>query len=564
MKMLSNAAHDPGRAWWKEAVVYQIYPRSFMDSNGDGIGDLNGITARLEYLQWLGIDVIWLCPMYKSPNDDNGYDISDYQDIMTDFGTMADFDRLLEEVHRRGMRLILDLVLNHTSDEHAWFVESRSSRDHPRRDWYIWRDPVAGHEPNNWESIFKGSAWTFDPSTGQYFLHVFSRRQPDLNWENPQMRAAVFDMVRWWLDKGVDGFRLDAVSHMKKRPGLPDLPNPEGLEHVPSFAGHMNVAGVLEYLDALCAHTFRGRDVMTVGEANGVSAQQALEWVGARHQRLGMLFQFEHLALWSNNPGGALDVVALKKVLGAWQDALHGQGWNALFLENHDITRVVSRWGDVGAHWHASATALATMYFLMEGTPFIYQGQEIGMTDTVFTQVGDFDDVFARNQHAIGLASGVPEAELLAALALTSRDNARTPMQWDEGANAGFSTASPWLKVNPNYPRINVARQRAEPDSVLAFYRKLIGLRRTEPALVYGRYEPLLARHRQVFAYVRRLDDAQIMIVVNLSGRTARCRFTGGAPGYDGLLLANRIVAPHPARAGMSLAAYEARVYRVG
>ncbi|PKO55792.1 MAG: glucohydrolase, partial [Betaproteobacteria bacterium HGW-Betaproteobacteria-21] len=337
--------------WWKEAVAYQIYPRSFMDSNGDGIGDLNGITARLDYLKSLGIDVIWICPMYKSPNDDNGYDIADYQAIMEEFGTMADFDHLLAEVHRRGMRLILDLVVNHTSDEHAWFIESRSSRDNPKRDWYVWRDGkggvggTPGDEPNNWESIFKGSAWKYDETTGQYFLHLFSTRQPDLNWENLEVRAAVNQMVCWWLDKGIDGFRLDAVSHMKKVPDLPDMPNPQGLEHVPSQDMHMNVGGVLEYMDDLCCNSFRHYDIMTVGEANGVSAEQARDWVGTEHQRLNMIFQFEHLLLWSNDPQAGLDLVALKKIFSRWQDTLHGVGWNALFLENHDIPRIVSKWG---------------------------------------------------------------------------------------------------------------------------------------------------------------------------------------------------------------------------
>ena len=307
-------------AWWKDAVAYQIYPRSFMDSNGDGIGDLPGILARLDYLQWLGVDVIWICPIYRSPNDDNGYDVSDYQAIMAEFGTMADFDRLLSEVHRRGMRLILDLVLNHTSDEHAWFVESRTSPESPKRDWYIWRDGKtdgkAGGPPNNWESIFGGPAWELDEASGQYFLHLFSRRQPDLNWECAPMREALYGMVRWWLDKGIDGFRLDAVSHIRKAPGLPDMPNPKGRAQVPCFPLHMNVDGVLDHLDALCEHTFRHYDVMTVGEANGVGPAEAVEWVGERRRRLDMIFQFEHLALWSRNPRAGLDVAGLKLNIG--------------------------------------------------------------------------------------------------------------------------------------------------------------------------------------------------------------------------------------------------------
>ncbi|MFU2486738.1 alpha-glucosidase [Thauera sp. WH-1] len=555
-------AKTPTRAWWKEAVAYQIYPRSFMDSNGDGIGDLNGITERLDYLKWLGIDVIWICPMYKSPNDDNGYDISDYQDIMDEFGTLADFDRLLAETHRRGMKLILDLVVNHTSDEHAWFVESRSSRDNPKRDWYVWRDGKDGHEPNNWESIFKGSAWKYDTTTGQYFLHLFSARQPDLNWENHAVRGAIFDMVRWWLDKGIDGFRLDAVSHMKKVDGLPDLPNPEGLDYVPSQPMHMNVNGVLEYMDDLCRNTFNHYDVMTVGEANGVSPKQAVDWVGEKHQRLNMIFQFEHLALWSEAPREPLDVVALKKVFTAWQDSLHGVGWNALFLENHDIPRIVSKWGDPVHHWHASATVLATLYFLMQGTPFIYQGQEIGMTNTVFESADDFNDVWAKNQFALRRAAGDDEATILADVSLTARDHSRTPMQWDASANAGFSRATPWLKLNPNYPRINVAAQQGDPDSVLGYYRRLIALRKAEPTLVYGRYALLGPADTQVYAYSRSEDDSRIVVITNLSGRTACFADAHCALRHADLLLANRPVAAHADTDTISLEPYEARVYR--
>ena len=564
--MTQHPNHDavPTQAWWKEAVAYQIYPRSFQDSNGDGIGDLNGITERLDYLKWLGVDVIWICPMYKSPNDDNGYDISDYQDIMDEFGTLADFDRLLAETHRRGMRLILDLVVNHTSDEHAWFVESRASRDNPKRDWYVWRDGKDGREPNNWESIFKGSAWKLDETTGQYFLHLFSTRQPDLNWENHAVRGAVFDMVRWWLYKGIDGFRLDAVSHMKKVPGLPDMPNPEGLEHVSCLDMHMNVDGVLEYMDDLCRNTFNHYDIMTVGEANGVSPKQAVDWVGEEHKRLNMIFQFEHLTLWANDPRKPLDVVALKKVFTAWQDTLHGRGWNALFLENHDIPRIVSKWGDPQRHWHASATALATMYFLMQGTPFIYQGQEIGMTNTVFESVDDFNDVWAKNQFALRRAAGDDEASILDDVSLTARDHSRTPMQWDASAHAGFTTGTPWLKANPNYPQLNVAAQQDDPESVLGYYRRLIALRKADPALVYGRYELLMPSDPQVYAYLRTLGEARVLVIANLSGEPARFEQPGVVLRHGGLQLHNRAVAAHADADHLALAPYEARVYRLG
>lgn len=565
-KPATQAVQTP---WWKEAVAYQIYPRSFMDSNGDGIGDLNGITARLDYLKSLGIDVIWICPMYKSPNDDNGYDIADYQAIMDEFGTMADFDRLLDAVHSRGMRLILDLVVNHTSDEHAWFVESRSSRDNPKRDWYVWRDGKGAEPgtpadaPNNWESIFKGSAWKYDDTTGQYFLHLFSTRQPDLNWENPEVRSAVNDMVRWWLDKGIDGFRLDAVSHMKKVPGLPDLPNPQGLDYVPSFPMHMNVDGVLDYMDDLAQKSFRHYDIMTVGEANGVSAEQALDWVGAEHGRLNMIFQFEHRNLWAENPRARPDFVGIKRVLSRWQDTLHGRGWNALYLENHDVPRIVSSWGDVERYWRESATALSTMFFLQEGTPFLYQGQEIGMTNTRFDSIDDFDCVFARNEYALQLAQGRAPADIIDELAILARDNSRTPMQWDASANAGFTTGTPWLKLNANYTAINVAAQQDDPDSVLNYHRRLIALRKAEPALVHGRYALLMAEDPQVYAYTRTLGDARIVVITNLSDEPALYREEGITLRHGELLLANHAVAPHEECDGITLQPFEARVYRV-
>jgi alpha-glucosidase len=559
----TDAAAIDGAPWWKSAVAYQIYPRSFMDADGDGVGDLAGILSRLDYLQWLGVDVIWICPIYQSPNDDNGYDISDYRAILPTFGTMADFDRLLAEVHRRGMRLILDLVLNHTSDEHPWFIESRAARDSARRDWYIWRDGREGGPPNNWESIFKGPAWEHDAATDQYYLHLFSRRQPDLNWENPAMRGALFDTVRWWLDKGIDGFRVDAVSHIRKMPGLPDMPNPRRLPCVPCYRMHMNVDGVLEHIDELCRKTFARYDVMTVGEANGVRAEEAEAWVGAGRRRFSMIFQFEHLALWSRDPGGPLDVRALKRVFSRWQHALHGKGWNALFLENHDIPRVVSKWGDTGALWRESATALATLYFLMQGTPFIYQGQEIGMSNSVFASIDDFDDVLARNDYALRLAAGESAHAILADLALNSRDNARTPMQWDASPHAGFTTGQPWLAVNPNHRSINVAQQHDDPDSVLNHYRRLIALRRAEPTLVHGDYRLLMPADARIYAYQRRHGEDRIVVIVNLTAGAARFAHHGAVLRHAGLLLANRPVAPHEDAHDATLAPFEARVYRL-
>lgn len=556
--MHNQITHRPRKNWWKEAVAYQIYPRSFMDSNGDGIGDLNGITSKLDYLQELGIDVIWICPMYQSPNDDNGYDISDYQAIMAEFGTMDDFDRLLQEVHARGMRLIIDLVVNHTSDEHPWFIESRAAKDSPKRDWYIWRDGKNGAEPNNWESIFKGSAWKKDQATGQYFLHLFSARQPDLNWENPQMRAAIYAMMRWWLDKGIDGFRIDAICHMKKEPTLADMPNPQGLRYVPSFERHLNYDGLFDYVDEICTQVFNHYDIMTVGEVNGASAEQAEEWVGEDRGRLNMIFQFEHVRLWETTSVDKLDLGALKAIFTRWQHALENRGWNALYVENHDVPRVIAKWGDSGRYWRESATAIAAMYFLMQGTPFIYQGQEIGMTNTRFDSLDDFNDVSARNYAVQLRQQGMNDADILAFLSSIGRDNSRTPMQWSDEAHAGFSSATPWLKVNPNYEGINVARQQQEPESVLNFYRALIRLRKSEPTLVYGRYQLLMEAHPQIYAYTRTLDEDRLLILCNLSGEEAHC--DEQQMPSDGLapLLMNYATAAETLR----LRPWEARIYR--
>lgn len=508
--------------WWKEAVAYQIYPRSFKDSNGDGIGDLNGITEKLDYLKDLGIDLIWICPMYKSPNDDNGYDISDYQEIMAEFGTMEDFDRLLTGVHERGMRLIIDLVVNHTSDEHPWFLESRSSRDNPKRDWYIWRDGKNGMEPNNWEGIFKGSAWEFDPLTEQYFLHLFTRRQPDLNWENQQVRSAVYDMMHWWLAKGIDGFRIDAICHMKKEPTFADVPNPNSLRYAPSMKSHLNYDGLLDYVDDMSRNVFQHYDIVTVGEMNGLNAEHAVEWVGEHHGRLNMVFQFEHVRLWEPEKGLRPEPKVLKKIFTSWQEALEGQGWNALYVENHDVTRITSRWGDTEHHWRESATCIAALYFLMQGTPFIYQGQEIGMTNTRFGGIEDFDDVSAKNMWRELAAQGKSEEEIIAFLTNTGRDNSRTPMQWNNWPNAGFSDADPWLKVNANYEMINVASQQQDPNSVLNFYRALIQLRRQEQTLIYGRYALELPQHEQIYAYRREREGDAFLVLCNMSSKAAR------------------------------------------
>jgi alpha-glucosidase len=487
-----------------------------MDSNGDGIGDIKGVISKLDYLKELGIGVIWICPIFSSPNDDNGYDISDYQGIMEEFGTMADFDQLLNEVHRRDMKLILDLVINHTSDEHPWFVESRSSKENQYRDYYIWGPGKDGKEPNNWESIFGGSAWEYDEKTKAYFLHVFSRKQPDLNWENPTVRVELYNMINWWLDKGIDGFRVDAISHIKKISGFPDLPNPQNKKYVPSFEGHMNRPGIQLFLEELKEKTFGHYDIMTVGEANGVSIEEADEWVGEENGKFNMIFQFEHLNLWGKSPEGGLDIHALKKTLTKWQKGLDGLGWNALFLENHDQPRSVSTWGNDGLFREESAKCLAVLYFLMQGTPFIYQGQEIGMTNVQFDSIDDYNDVAIKNLYWNERAEGKSHLEIMEVIWKNGRDNSRTPMQWSKEENAGFSSGKPWLKVNPNYNEINVENAMKDPNSVYNFYKKLIRLRKENQALVYGTYELVLKEHDQVYAYTRSQENQTFLIICNL------------------------------------------------
>ncbi|MDQ0244180.1 oligo-1,6-glucosidase/alpha-glucosidase [Bacillus fengqiuensis] len=505
------------KKWWKEAVAYQIYPRSFMDSNGDGIGDIQGVISKLDYLKGLGIDVIWICPIYQSPNDDNGYDISDYKDIMKDFGTMADFDELLGEVHKRGMKLIMDLVINHTSDEHPWFIESRSSKDNLYRDYYVWREGKDGKEPNNWESIFSGSAWEYEEKTGEYYLHVFSRKQPDLNWENPKVRQDLYGMVNWWLDKGIDGFRVDAISHIKKVAGFPDLPNPEGLDYVPSFEGHMNREGIQDFLTELKEQTFAKYDIMTVGEANGVSSDNADEWVGAENGKFNMIFQFEHMSLWAKGETNPLDLSSLKRILTSWQKGLEANGgWNALYLENHDHIRSVNKFGDQEFR-EESSKCLAALYFNMQGTPFIYQGQEIGMTNVKFDSIEQYNDVGMVNYYRIEREKGRPHEEIMKIVWEQGRDNSRTPMQWNKEANGGFTTGTPWLGVNPNYKEINVEAQQNDPNSILNFYKNLIRIRKEHEVFVYGTYDLILPEHEKIYAYTRTLGNEKAVVICNLS-----------------------------------------------
>ncbi|WP_338787071.1 alpha-glucosidase [Metabacillus sp. FJAT-53654] len=555
------------KVWWKEAVAYQVYPRSFMDSNGDGIGDLQGMISKLDYIKDLGIDVIWICPMYKSPNDDNGYDISDYQDIMGDFGTMADFDQLLEEVHNRGMKLIIDLVINHTSDEHPWFIESRSSKDDPKRDWYIWQDGKEGKEPNNWESIFSGSAWKYDEKTQQYYLHLFSTKQPDLNWRNKEVRNSLYEMINWWLDKGIDGFRVDAISHINKEEGLEDMPNEKGLKYVPSFDKHMNVSGIHKYLQELKEETFSKYDIMTVGEANGVKAEDKEdldEWVGEEKGKFNMVFQFEHLSLWDAGKKKKLDIVELKNVLSKWQKGLENKGWNALFIENHDQPRRVSTWGNDTRYWYESATALGAMYFLMQGTPFIYQGQEIGMTNVKFNSIEDYNDVADKNMYRIKREEGVAHGDIMDVIWSSSRDNSRTPMQWSSEQNAGFTTGKPWLGVNENFKEINVENQLQDESSVLHFYKKMIQLKKKNEVFTYGNYNLILDDDPQIYAYTRTMDNDKVVVFSNLSEEIATWDdVLDFSVGSDDLLLANHAVLDHDLVSKFTLKPYETRVYRI-
>lgn len=516
------------KAWWKEAVIYQIYPRSFADSNGDGIGDLNGITTHLDYLETLGIDVIWLSPVYKSPNDDNGYDISDYRDIMDDFGTMEDFDRLLAEAHRHHIRIVMDLVVNHTSDEHAWFIESRSSRDNPHRDYYIWKEPKDGKEPNNWGAWFGGSAWELDEHTGMYYLHCFSRKQPDLNWENPKVRDEVFDMMNWWCEKGIDGFRMDVISMISKDPSFPDGPVEDGLYG--SLAPYVcNGPHVHEYLQEMNRRVLSHYDLLTVGEAAGVTIEEARKYANNEGTELGMVFQFEHVDLirgpigkWSDQKPKLRD---FRRVMNKWQYELEGKAWNSLFLDNHDQPRVVSRFANDSEQYRVvSAKMIATCLHMLKGTPYVYQGEELGMTNAYFDRLEDYRDIESINAFHQYVDSGLVTAEdMMRYLKEISRDNARTPMQWDDSRNAGFTTGTPWINVNPNYPKINAQAAVADPDSVFHYYQELIRLRHTLPVIVYGKFEGLLEDSETIYAYRRLLDGQVLTVACNFTDQEQAC-----------------------------------------
>ena len=514
------------KRWWKESVVYQIYPRSFCDSNGDGIGDLNGITSKFDYLKELGIDVIWLSPVYKSPNDDNGYDISDYQAIMDEFGTMEDFDRMLAAAHERGIKIMMDLVVNHTSDEHKWFIESRKSTDNPYRDYYIWRPAKEdGSLPNNWGSCFSGPAWEYDKTTDMYFLHLFSKKQPDLNWDNPVVRQEVFDMMNWWLDKGIDGFRMDVISLISKRPGLPD--GTLGLNGYATFDIAANGPHVHEYLQEMRQKALNNADTITVGECAGVTLEEAKKYARSDEKELNMVFQFEHMDVDGDEKAGKwttrkMDLRDMKKILTRWQKGLQDVAWNSLYWENHDQPRSVSRFGnDSDEYREISAKMLATCLHMMQGTPYVYQGEELGMTNCPFNTLENFRDLESINAfHELTEQGKKTEEEMLAAISYKGRDNARTPMQWDDSAYAGFSTAEPWIMVNPNYTKINAKDQVSREDSVFKYYQKLIKLRHESDLIVYGTYDLILDDDKDIYAYTRTLEDAKLVVYCNFSANT--------------------------------------------
>ncbi|MNW45675.1 Oligo-1,6-glucosidase [compost metagenome] len=494
--------------WWQTAVVYQIYPRSFQDSDGDGIGDLRGIISRLDYLEQLGITAIWLSPVYKSPNDDNGYDISDYQDIMTEFGTMDDMDELIKQAKLRSIRIIMDLVVNHTSDEHPWFLEARKGKDNPYRDYYIWRDPVSGEVPNSLRSTFSGSAWEFDEASGQYFLHLFSRRQPDLNWENSKVREEVWDLMNFWLEKGVGGFRMDVIDLVGK------IPDQEITGNGPKLH---------EYLQEMNRETFGKHDVLTVGETWGATPEVAKLYSNPNRNELSMVFQFEHIGLDQQDGGEKWDlkplpVNQLKQILAKWQTELGNEGWNSLFWNNHDLPRIVSRWGDDKQYRVESAKMFAILLHLMKGTPYIYQGEEIGMTNYPIQDINEAQDIETINMYHERIAQGYAKEEIINSINAKGRDNARTPLQWDQTPNGGFTTGEPWLHVNPNYTEINVKASLEDPDSIFHCYRKLIELRKNNPIVVWGDFELVTNVPEQVFMYFRRYEGQTWLVTANFSG----------------------------------------------
>ncbi|MCC4312402.1 glycoside hydrolase family 13 protein [Carnobacterium maltaromaticum] len=537
--------------WWQSSVVYQIYPRSFQDSNGDGIGDIAGITSRLEYLEKLGIDVIWLSPVYKSPNDDNGYDISDYEAILPEFGTMADMDELIREAKQRGIQIIMDLVVNHTSDEHPWFKEAKKSKTNPYRDYYIWRDSVNGGPPNDLQSIFSGSAWEFDKETNQYYFHLFSKRQPDLNWENPAVQEEVWKLMNFWLAKGIGGFRMDVIDLIGK---IPDK----------GITG--NGPKLHEYLKKMHKETFGKYDVLTVGETWGATPEIAKLYSNPDREELSMVFQFEHISLdelpgkskWDLQP---LDFIQLKAILSKWQTALGDEGWNSLFWNNHDLPRIISRWGNDSSKYRVkSGKMLATILHLMKGTPYIYQGEEIGMVNTPVSSIEELDDIESLNMYRERLAAGYDKADILASINKKGRDNARRPMQWSNHEHGGFTTGTPWLELSPRYSEINVENELADSESLFYHYQRLIQLRKNNPLVVWGTYQELVPNDTQLFVYERSYENETWLIVANFYEEEAD--FSHESHKVKEIILSNYSDSSVDL-ANLHLRAYETVVYRL-
>ncbi|MEU1971580.1 alpha-glucosidase [Microbacterium sp. NPDC019599] len=577
----TNPLLDPATApWWTGAVVYQIYPRSFQDSDGDGVGDLRGVLQRVDHLAELGVDVVWFSPLYRSPQDDNGYDISDYQDVDPLFGTLEDLDEVVAALHERGIKVVMDLVVNHTSDEHPWFVESRSSTDSPKRDWYWWRpgreglEPgTPGAEPTNWGSVFSGPAWEYDEATGEYYLHLFSRKQPDLNWENPEVREAVYAMMRWWLDRGIDGFRMDVINLISKHIGesgeLADGVVTTG-PHGDGWAGSVNGPRLHEFLQEMHHAVFDGRrgSLLLVGETPGATVDDAKVLTDPARQELDMIFTFEHVGL-DHGTGGRFDVVpldllALKATMARWQAGLHEAGWNALYWENHDQPRVVSRFGDDGRYRRESATMLATILHLHRGTPYVYQGEELGMTNAHFDSFDDYRDIeslrHVEQARALGSAS---DEQLLKGLADGSRDNARTPMQWDASPAAGFTTGTPWLAVNPNHVTVNAEAERGDEASVFHHYRRLIALRHDDPVVRFGDFALLLPEDPHVYAFTRTLSDTTLVVLGNFTGDDQAVVLDADAFGEVERVIGNYPEA-EPGAVPITLRPWEAVVLRLG
>jgi oligo-1,6-glucosidase len=554
------------KAWWKESVVYQIYPRSFKDSNGDGIGDLRGIIEKLDYLKFLGVDVLWLCPIYKSPNCDNGYDISDYKDIMDEFGTMEDFDELLFEAHKRGLKILMDLVVNHTSDEHIWFINSRKSKDNEYRDYYIWRKGKDGKEPNNWGSSFSGSAWEYDEATDMYYLHCFAKKQPDLNWENEKVRKEVQDIIKWWLDKGIDGFRMDVINMISKDQRFPDGIVPEGGLYGDMSPYVMNGPRVHEYLKELNEKVLSKYDIMTVGETPCVTPEIAIDYVGEDRNELNMVFSFEHMDIDKdviNLTKKPLDLVELKKIMSKWQKGMSDRGWNSLYWNNHDQPRVVSRFGNDTEYWDKSAKMLATCLHMQQGTPYIYQGEEIGMTNVRFQDIEDYRDIAVINGYNEEvIIKGRSHEQYMQYIYDFSRDNARTPMQWDDSDNGGFTTGKPWIKVNPNYTKINVAKQIGDKDSILNYYRRLIKLRKENEIIIYGDFELILPDDKNIFSYTRKLNNEMLLVICNFTSNNTEFSLPDNINYVDkNLLISNYDVANDDNIENFELRPYESRVY---